>query len=168
MADGDQRSGEHQRPRADEAVEAAEPSTADRAVMFIRDAIIDGTFVTESMLSEVDVAEQLGVSRTPVRLALARLQDEGWVRIYPKRGAMVRGLSSDERTDLSHARFVLESSGVMLASSTERTRIADDLKPNLAEQRTAFTAGDITRFIDLTLEFHSAFLHVGSNRYLIE
>lgn len=150
------------------ASDGQEPSTTDRAVEFIRDAIIDGTFPAESMLSEGDLAGELGISRTPVRVALARLQDEGWVRIYPKRGAMVRGLSPEELTDLVHARFVLESSGVRLASTDVRTRLADDLAPLVDEQRNAFAAGDVPQFIELTLAFHDAFIRMGANRYLID
>jgi len=145
-----------------------EPSTADRAVAHVRDAIIDGTFPAESMLSEADLAARLGVSRTPIRVALARLQDEGWVRIYPKRGALVRGLSAEEATDLADARVVLESSGIALATTEARARLAEELAPVLAEQRAAFAAGDIGRFVDLTIAFHRAFLHAGTNRYLID
>lgn len=143
-------------------------STADRAVDFIREAIIDGTYPAEVMLSEADLAAQLEVSRTPVRTALARLQDEGWVRIYPKRGAMVLGLSTDEITDLAHARFVLESSGITLASTQTRVRLAEELEPMLDDQRDAFNTGDVARFIELTIAFHQAFLDAGDNRYLID
>ncbi len=147
---------------------AAPLSAVDRALAFVRQAIIEGTFVEETMLSEAELAASLGVSRTPVRVALARLQDEGWVRIFPKRGAMVRGLSGPEVADIAQARFVLETSGVTLASSQARVRLADELLPLLEDQRAAFAARDIRRFIDLTLAFHSAFLHVGANRYLID
>lgn len=145
-----------------------EPSAADRALTFVREAIIDGTFPGESMLSEAELAASLGVSRTPIRVALARLQDEGWVRIYPKRGAMVRGLSADEVADIAQARFVLESSGVSRASSEARVRLAQELAPLLEAQRAAFLARDIGRFIELTLAFHGGFLRAGANRYLID
>ncbi len=147
---------------------AVAPSASERALEYLREAIIDGTFPPESMLSEAEVADRLGMSRTPVRVALARLQDEGWVRIYPKRGAMVRGLSADELTDLAHARFVLESSGVTLATPAQRVALAGQLDDNLTAQEAAFDDGDVDRFIELTLAFHRAFLEVGGNRYLIE
>lgn len=145
-----------------------EPTSTDRAVEFIREAIIDGSFPAESMLSEGELAAQLGVSRTPVRVALARLQDEGWVRIYAKRGALVQGLSAEELEDIAHARVVLETSGVTRASSQARTRLALELAPLVQEQRAALAARDVRRFIDLTQRLHGAFLHVGGNRYLLE
>lgn len=144
------------------------PSSADLAIGFIREAIIDGTLPPESMVSEGDLASQLGVSRTPVRTALARLQDEGWVRIYPKRGALVRSLTDDEIADLQDARIVLETSGVSRASTAVRTRLADELAASIQDQRDALASGEVARFIELTIDFHAAFLAVGANRYLID
>ncbi len=65
------------------------PSAADLAYRHIRDAILTGAYEAGTMLGEIPLAEEIGVSRTPVRTALALLQDEGWVTRYPKRGALV-------------------------------------------------------------------------------
>jgi len=143
-------------------------SSAERAVAYIRNAIIDGTFPGESMLSESQLASQLGVSRTPVRTALSLLQDEGWIRIYPKRGALVRGLTPEDVADIVDARVVLETSGVARATSEVRARLAVDLLPAIQEQREVLAAGDMQRFIELSVEFHGAFLTVGDNPYLID
>lgn len=143
-------------------------SSADRAIASIRKAIIDGTFPGESMLSESQLASQLGMSRTPVRTALARLQDEGWIRIYPKSGALVRGLTPDDVADIVDARVVLETSGVARATSEVRARLAVDLLPAIQEQREVLSAGDMRRFVELSVEFHGAFLRVGANPYLID
>jgi len=143
-------------------------SSADRALAYIRQAIIDGTFPGESMLSESQLAAQLGMSRTPVRTALTRLQDEGWIRIYPKSGALVRGLTSEDVADIVDARVVLETSGVTRATSEVRARLAVDLRPAIQEQREVLAAGDMRRFVELSMEFHGAFLTVGGNPYLID
>jgi DNA-binding GntR family transcriptional regulator len=148
--------------------EAKTASSADRALAYIRQAIIDGTFPGESMLSESQLASQLGMSRTPVRTALARLQDEGWIRIYPKSGALVRGLTSEDVADIVDARVVLETSGVTRATSEVRARLAVDLRPAIQEQREVLAAGDMQRFVELSVEFHGAFLTVGGNPYLID
>jgi DNA-binding GntR family transcriptional regulator len=148
--------------------EAKTASSADRAIAYIRQAIIDGTFPGESMLSESQLASQLGMSRTPVRTALARLQDEGWIRIYPKSGALVRGLTSEDVADIVDARVVLETSGVTRATSEVRARLAVDLRPAIQEQREVLAAGDMQRFVELSVEFHGAFLTVGGNPYLID
>lgn len=147
---------------------AGAASSVERAIVYIREAIIDGTLPADSMLSEGDLADHLGVSRTPVRVALARLQDEGWIRIYPKRGALVLGFAPDELADLSDARLVLEISGVTRASPDVRLRLADELAASVALQREAFADDDIARFIDLTLEFHASFLRAGANQFLMD
>jgi DNA-binding GntR family transcriptional regulator len=144
------------------------PSSAERAIAYIRGAIVDGTFPAESMLSESQLASQLGMSRTPVRTALTRLQDQGWIRIYPKSGALVRGLTPEDVADIVDARVVLETSGVSRATSQVRARLAVDLLPAIQEQREVLAAGDMLRFVELSVEFHSAFLAVGANPYLID
>ncbi len=150
------------------APEAPPASSAERAIAAIREAIIDGTYPGESMLSENQLATQLGMSRTPVRTALARLQDEGWIRIYPKTGALVRGLTVEDVADIVDARVVLETSGVLRADATGRARLAADLRPSLDEQRRVLAEGDMRRFVELSVAFHGAFLAVGGNPYLID
>ena len=69
---------------------------ANQVYEAVRDAIFRGDMVPGSHLSEVDLSEQLGVSRAPVREALLQLEGEGIVELVPNKGAFVRGLSSKE------------------------------------------------------------------------
>lgn len=144
------------------------PSAAERAYQVIRDGILDGTHTPGSMLGENTLAADLGVSRTPVRVALARLQDEGWIVIYPKRGALVRGVSERTVVELADARFVLETTAVDRASDELRQRLAQRLEQSIEEQRAAFADRDVRRFIDLTLRFHRGFVEAGGNTVLLE
>ncbi len=143
-------------------------SAAERAYSIIRGQILNGSHVPGTMLGEAALATEIGVSRTPVRVALARLQDEGWIRIYPKRGAIVQGI--DERTvaELADARYVLETTAVERASEPMRQRLAEKLDDLITQHRAAFTEGDIARFIELTLEFHRGFVEAGDNRVMLE
>ena len=65
------------------------PNAADLASDHVKEQIVLGAFAGGEMISEGDVAAQLRISRTPVREAFLRLQAEGWLRLYPKRGALV-------------------------------------------------------------------------------
>lgn len=143
-------------------------SAAERAYQLIRAQILNGTHQPGTMLGESGLAADLEVSRTPVRVALARLQDEGWIIIYPKRGAIVQGV--DERTvaELADARFVLETTAVDRAPEALRQKLAYALETSIDAQRAAFAAGDIARFIDLTLEFHRGFVEAGDNAVMLE
>lgn len=143
-------------------------SAAERAYQVIRERILDGTHLPGTMLGENALAADLGVSRTPIRVALARLQDEGWIVIYPKRGALVQGMSERMIAELADARFILETTAVDRASNELRHRLADRLDRSIAAQREALTRGDLRRFIDLTLEFHRGFVEAGGNMVLLE
>ena len=143
-------------------------SAAERAYAYVRGQILDGEYPPGTMLGEAALATEIGVSRTPVRVALARLQDEGWIHIYPKRGAIVQGI--DERTvaELADARFVLETTAVERASEPMRQRLAEKLDGLITQHRAAFAEGDVARFIELTLEFHRGFVEAGDNRVMLE
>ena len=143
-------------------------SAAERAYSVIRAQILNGSHTPGTMLGEAALATEIGVSRTPVRVALARLQDEGWIHIYPKRGAIVQGI--DERTvaELADARYVLETTAVERASEPMRQRLAEKLDGLITQHRAAFAEGDVARFIELTLEFHRGFVEAGDNRVTLE
>ena len=143
-------------------------SAAERAYRAIRSQILSGVHAPGTMLGESALAAEIEVSRTPVRVALARLQDEGWILIYPKRGAIVQGI--DERTivELADARYVLETTAVDRAPDQLRRRLAERLEESIDQQRAAFAEGDVARFIDLTLAFHRGFVEAGDNRVMLE
>jgi len=143
-------------------------SAATRAYTHIRDGIIEGRYETGTMLGEAGLAAELSVSRTPIRAALVRLQEEQWITIYPRRGALVRGLSERELTDLADARYVLESAAIQRADAPQITRLAGRLTEQIAEQQAAFEAEDIARFVELTTAFHRSFVEVGGNGVLLE
>jgi DNA-binding GntR family transcriptional regulator len=143
-------------------------SAAERTYQVIRRQILDGGHAPGTMLGEAALATEIGVSRTPVRVALARLQDEGWIRIYPKRGAVVQGI--DERTiaELADARYLLETTAVERAPEALRQRLASSFDELITQQRAAFAEADVARFIELTLEFHRGFVEAGDSQVMLE
>lgn len=143
-------------------------SAALRAHAAIRGAILDGRHRPGEMLSENELAQRLGMSRTPVRSALTRLQDEGWITIYPNRGALVRALSDREIAELADARLILEAMGVQRATSQVRRALADRLEPELEAQRAALLARDLDGFVTLTIAFHRSFVEASGNAVLAE
>lgn len=146
----------------------SDASASARAYRSIRDGVLDGTYPPGTMLGEASLAADLGVSRTPVRAALARLQDEGWIAVYPKRGALVQGLGERAMADLADARLVLEATSVGRAAPDLRRRLADALDRSIDAQREAFVAKDLHAFIELTIAFHRGFVEASGNRVLLE
>lgn len=155
------------REGVDAVVDEAD-TAAIRAYAHIRDGIIEGRYETGVMLGEAGIAAELSLSRTPIRAALVRLQEEQWITIYPRRGALVRGLSDRALSDLVDARFVLESAAVQRADPARIDQLVARLTRQIAEQQTAFEAEDISRFIDLTTAFHRSFVEAGGNDVLLE
>ena len=122
------------------------PSAATRAYDHLKRAILEGTHPGGTLLTEGDVAERLGVSRTPVREALLRLESEGLVRLYPKKGALVVPVSAQEAHDVVEARALIEEWAAERAWP-RRAEIAPELELLLEEMRRARQAD---AFLDFT------------------
>ena len=88
----------------------------------LREAILSGTLKPGDRLMEVQLAEEMGVSRTPVREAIRKLELEGLVVMVPRKGAYVSGLSLKDAADLFEIRQSLEG----LAASLAAERITDE------------------------------------------
>ena len=89
----------------------------DRIAERIRSLIIDGGLTPGDRLVEPDLARRLGVSRTPLREALLQLDSEGFVRVTPRRGAVVSVLSHADAAETYQVKGVLEAFAARLACS---------------------------------------------------
>ena len=147
---------------------SATPSAAQRALQEIRQAIASGEIAAGSMISENDLAARGGVSRTPVRTALVRLQDEGWVTIYPQRGALVRQIGPEEARHVAQARHAVEYASVRSLPDGERRALAQALTALVAEQTEQLEQGDLARFVELDVAFHRSFVVAGDNPVLLD
>jgi DNA-binding GntR family transcriptional regulator len=143
-------------------------TAAERAHTAIRQAILSGEHPPGSMLSENVLAAAIGVSRTPVRTALSRLQDEGWVTIYPQRGVVVRELSEGEVQEAAEVRHALESAGVHRSDPQLRVLLTPRLADSIEEQARALAAGDIPAFASVAEGFHRTFVELAGNRVMLE
>src|SRR5574344_1559079 len=88
----------------------------------IRQAIIDGTFTRGERLMEIQLAEEMGVSRTPVREAIRKLELEGFVVMIPRRGTYVADISIKDITEVYEIRTALD----ILAAGLAAERISDE------------------------------------------
>jgi DNA-binding GntR family transcriptional regulator len=135
-------------------------SLRDHVHKALRMAIIGGRYAPQSKLNERQLAEELGVSTTPLKEALRQLESEGLVRTVPRRGVVVLyGRACAEEMIL--ARAALES---MLARMAAQRISADDvlrIKAILVEMRAATGNADTDRLIALNETFHDA-IHLAS------
>ena len=139
-----------------------------RDVVFenLRSAILEGKLKSGQRLMEVQLAEQLGVSRTPVREAIRKLELEGLVVMLPRKGAYVANISVKDLMDVLEIRASLEGLGASLAA--ER-RNDEDIK-NLEELEVEFEEAVRTQNIDMLLkkdiEFHECIFKAANNKKL--
>ncbi|MET9310967.1 GntR family transcriptional regulator [Kribbella sp. NPDC003505] len=134
----------------------------------LTEMIIDGTLERGRHLVEVELAGMLGVSRQPVREALQRLNNEGWVDLRPGFGAMVHVPAEDEVDQLLAARAALESESARLAarhaSKDDVARLRELCKVGTAYQE----AGDIDGTVRTNAELHSLITQMSGNRFLVD
>ena len=109
----------------------------DRVLVALREAITSGRLPAGSRVKQEQVAAELGVSRTPVREALHLLEQEGLVRLVPRRGALVQGFTAADVRELYELRELLEPAAAALATAraTDADRKAVQSLAALTERR---------------------------------
>jgi DNA-binding GntR family transcriptional regulator len=123
----------------------------------VRDLILRGEFAAGARLGEVELAERLGVSRTPVREALTRLAAEGLVEIIPNRGARVSSWTVAELEAVFDLRATLEPRLTALAvprAAAEDIAALDDLAAEMTKVGSPGPGQDLDAIVPLNREFH--------------
>jgi DNA-binding GntR family transcriptional regulator len=156
----------HPAPAHPAAHPAHQPAASERVYEHVKHGILDGHHPGGTLLTEGELAEAVGVSRTPVREALLRLAAEGLVRLYPKKGALVVPVTLDEGRELLEARSVIESWAAQ-ACWPRRTEVHERLLTHLEGMRTARQHGDILGFAEQDRLFHEAVVAAGGNAILL-
>src|ERR1035441_10685386 len=98
-----------------ESISPEGTSRTTRALLALRELVLSGEFVPGERMSELPLVERLGVSRTPVRLALARLEQEGLLRALPRGGYVVREFTQADIDDATELRGGLEGAAARFA-----------------------------------------------------
>ena len=136
------------------------PTTlAERAYDHVRNEILCGRLPVGSVVAEGTVAEELGISKTPVRQALQSLRRDGLLELGPRRQVIVRGFSDEHRREIVDVRVALESLSVRRACERMTLEQIDLLRLLLIQQKRAVDAHDEDRFIELDEQFH---LHIAA------
>lgn len=132
----------------------------------LREAIVDGTFAADTPLTETTLAAQFSVSRTPIREALRRLEQDGLVERGP-RGMQVRGRSPEEILEIYEVRIVLEAAAARAAA--ERRTELDVLKlEQVHAAMVAAAAEDPESLAATNRRFHEAIWATSHNATLID
>jgi len=133
----------------------------------LRELIVTGRLALGEQLSEGALAEQLGVSRTPVREAFLRLETENMVEVRPQRGTFVFYYDAKQLRDISELRGILEMSALRAALSRKRADLIEALDRIAGESEAAGSA-DAVGYQAFDAAFHYAIVEATDNRDLIE
>jgi DNA-binding GntR family transcriptional regulator len=132
-------------------------TTPEGVYRVLRAAILDGTVPPGGQLRERDIATDLGVSRSPLREALTRLEEEGLIVKIPFRGAFVIEVSAHEVAEIASIRLLVEPYAGELAHEALRGPERPRLTQTVEELRQATDKNDIPASIDAHLQFHRLF-----------
>jgi DNA-binding GntR family transcriptional regulator len=126
--------------------------------------ILEGRLNENSRLTEEFLSTQLGISKSPIREALNRLEAEGLIRIEPRKGAYLRRLSHEEVVDLYDLREALEAHVVRTANLTPAVLV--ELRQSLERQRAFLKANDRPHYIEEDVHFHAELAQATGNAHL--
>lgn len=143
---------------------------AEMVYQLVLEGIVSGKYGQGARLRERELSEAYSVSRIPVREAIQRLEQDGFVETFPRRGAVVRQLTLTDVNELFDLRLCLETFAARLAAK----RVAEDgipgdrLQELVDASKTAIDAGCDEDVVRLSTEFHREIARLAGNRLLVE
>lgn len=141
-----------------------------RDVVFntLRNAILTGELEPGQRLMEIKLADKLGVSRTPIREAIRKLELEGLVVMTPRKSAEVARITREDLKDVLEVRRVLECLAVELACEKINQDTVKELEENLQHFQLAIKDNDIKEIAVTDVAFHEVIYRATENRRLIQ
>ncbi|MDX3382750.1 GntR family transcriptional regulator [Streptomyces niveiscabiei] len=138
---------------------------ADRVYAHVKQGVLDRRYEGGTLLTEGELADAVGVSRTPVREALLRLEVEGLIRLYPKKGALVLPVSAQEIADVVETRLLIEEHAVRKAVPAP-AGLVERLAELLERQKEEAGRGDLAAAAVTDRCFHAEIVRSGGNEIL--
>ena len=143
-------------------------SAADRVFEHVREGILTRRYADNDLLAEGQIAQETGVSRTPVREALLRLESQGMIRLLPKRGALVLPVTAQEWRDVLATRLLVEAHCTSSVITSGRgPAVASALAVPLADLRDAAERARRRPLRGRRPDFHATIVSAENNMILI-
>lgn len=141
-----------------------------RDVVFntLRQAILRGELKPGERLMEIQLANKLGVSRTPIREAIRKLELEGLVLMIPRKGAEVADITEKSLRDVLEVRKALEELAVKLTCDKIKDEEIEELKKAACKFKEALECGDVTEYAEADVKFHDIIYRTTDNERLIQ
>jgi DNA-binding GntR family transcriptional regulator len=143
------------------------PSLKDLAFQSIKEAILGGQLKPGILYKEQTIANELGISKTPVREALLELSTRGFVSSFPRKGFEINSLTAKNIYDLFELRLVLEIAVMRHITVDISKESLKELEAILARDRQAVRNDDQRQILQVNRELHNYFAALTGNEYLI-
>jgi DNA-binding GntR family transcriptional regulator len=134
----------------------------------IREAIVSGRLKAGSRVSEPELAERYGISRTPIREAFRQLESEGYLTVIPRRGAVVSELSPKDVEEFYAIKSIMEGYAARQACEKLSRKDLDKLQTINDKLAELARADDIKHFFKIHNDFHELFIKAADNEKLHE
>ncbi len=132
----------------------------------LREAIVKGVLKPGERMMEIQLAEEMGVSRTPVREAIRKLELEGLVAMVPRKGAYVASLSMKDIVEVFEIRGALEGLAAELAAERITPEELEELERFLLRINESIETKDLTLMVEVDTDFHSQLYRASRNERL--
>ena len=142
-------------------------SMKERAYEEIKRRLMSGDYPPGSFLSERQLADKLGMSKTPIKAALERLEAEGLIAVSPQQGIVVREMSLQEIADQYEIRAALESFTMKTLAGRLSPEQVKRLRANLDAQAKLRGGGELAKGVELDAAFHTMFPEFLGNQEII-
>ncbi|MCZ0979220.1 GntR family transcriptional regulator [Streptomyces diastatochromogenes] len=143
-------------------------SLRERVYVELRERIIEGEYPAGLRLVEREIADDLRVSRVPVREAMQRLESEGFLTVQPRRGSVVAEFGPEDAAYLFDVRENLEGLAARLAARNASPARLRDLERLLARARRAAESGRLREAVSLNADFHRRIVELSGNPLLAD
>ena len=140
----------------------------DNVVDQLRSLILNHYFKPNQRLRQIELAELLGVSRTPIREALVKLASEGLITFSPYKGASVAEFSVEDLNEIYSVRIALESYAAYLAAERISDEQIDELDRLLLQMRRVLETRDSQSLLKLNRQFHTGIYSAAREKRLLD
>ncbi|ARJ66712.1 transcriptional regulator [Magnetospirillum sp. ME-1] len=142
---------------------------AEQAYSALRDMLLGGErFAPGDKISVEDLARQLGVSRSPVWQAIARLEADGIVEVRPRQGVFFVGFDLEGLMEIMETREVLEGASARLAAERASAGQVAELRASVERQRAAIQGGALDDYAAEAARFHSLMAQAAGNAVMVK
>lgn len=137
-----------------------------RAYVALRGLIIDGSLKPGHRLSERDIAARLGISTTPIKDALRRLEAEGLIVTLPRKGTYVSAFAAEREHEMTLLRVAIEGVTARIAAEKASGANLEPARKAIEAARKATAAHNFKAVIEANKQFHAAIMRIADNGYL--